>query len=85
MYVYACKQRHYATASGIVALAVSGRTQRSRKPDGFSRIMQVQVAAAATALSTLAVAVAPAAQAAQEAFQLADVSVMPFLLGLDCV
>ncbi|KAL3161548.1 hypothetical protein ABBQ32_010415 [Trebouxia sp. C0010 RCD-2024] len=33
---------------------------------------KVQVAAAATALSTLAVAVAPAAQAAQEAFQLAD-------------
>lgn len=41
--------------------------------------MQVQVAAAATALSTLAVAVAPAAQAAQEAFQLADVSVLSFL------
>ena len=44
--------------------------------------MQVQVAAAATALSTLAIAVAPAAQAAQEAFQLADVSVLPFL-GVD--
>lgn len=38
--------------------------------------VQVQVAAAATALSTLAVTVAPAAQAAQEAFLLADVSVV---------
>ena len=35
--------------------------------------LQVQVAAAATALSTLAIAVAPAAQAAQEAFVVAEV------------
>ena len=40
----------------------------------------MQVAAAATALSTLAIAVAPAAQAAQEAFILADVSVVSVLV-----
>jgi len=45
---------------------------------------QAQVAAAATALSTLAIAVAPAAQAAQEAFVVAEVRRRLHVLLLLC-
>lgn len=43
--------------------------------------MQAVVAAAATGLSALAIAVAPAAQAAQEAFMVAEVSALCMLLS----
>ena len=56
-----------------VAAGVKPMTPRSLVVGLIYAELQVQVAAAATALSTLAIAVAPAAQAAQEAFVVAEV------------
>lgn len=55
------------------AAGVKPMTPRSLVVGLIYAELQVQVAAAATALSTLAIAVAPAAQAAQEAFVVAEV------------